>query len=445
MKIPAKYSMILCNTYSTIEANKIRRYLSISFIIIIILITLSTIISFKYLSSVQNHIINIIGTQNKQIDLMHKLRSISRERIIILQALTNATDSFKKDAYIQHFHSLGGLFLEIRQELLKTQLNEDEKKLLKIQREIARNVVSSQYNVIELVENNDNGKALNLLLNETVPMQNQNISYIDQFIVYQNHENQFIKSESEKKLKTSYYIVATLTVLSILLIIIVAVIVTRHTSRIINLLATLAEKHKNTALQLCLTHDSLEQEVKEKNQELQKANEHLKHIAGHDTLTELPNRRLFSELLKQELNRAKRNQYMLALLYMDLDGFKLINDQYGHDIGDEVLINVTKRLQTSLRKEDLIARLGDNEFAICYSNIKNIDNVKALCKVLLDKTGQPINIQGKICHVGLSIGVSVFPEHGDNAQTLLKIADAAMYQVKKRGKNSFQIGSVEID
>ncbi len=437
--------MTLSTIHSTIESNKTRRYLSISFIVIIILIALSTIISFKYLSSVQNHIINIIDTQNKQIDLMHKLRSISRERILILQALTNSTDSFKKDSYIQQFHSLGGFFLEVRQELLKTELNEDEKKLLEIQREIARNVVSSQYKVIELVENNKNQKALNVLVNETVPMQNQNISYMDQFIVYQNHENQFIKSESEKKLKTSYSIVATLTALSILLIITVAVIVTRHTSRIISLLSTLAEQYKNTALKLTIAHDSLEQKVKEKTLELQEANEHLKHIAGHDSLTELPNRRLFSELLKQELNRAKRNQYMLALLYMDLDAFKLINDQYGHDIGDEVLINVTKRLQTSLRKEDLIARLGGDEFTICYSNIKNIDDVKALCTLLIDKIGQPINIQGKICHVGLSIGVSVFPEHGDNCQTLLKIADAAMYQVKNRGKNSFQIGPAETD
>lgn len=437
--------MTLSTVHSTIEANKTRRYLSISFIAIIILIALSTVISFKYLSSVQSHIINIIDTQNKQIDLMHKLRSISRERILILQALTNSTDSFKKDSYIQQFHSLGGLFLEVRQELLKTELNEDEKKLLEIQREIARNVVSSQYKVIELAENNENKKSHKILVNETIPKQNQNISYMDQFIVYQNHENQFIKSESEKKLKTSYSIVATLTALSILLIIIVAVIVTRHTSRILSLLSTLAEQYKNTALKLTIAHDSLEQKVKEKTQELLEANEHLKHIAGHDSLTELPNRRLFAELLKQELNRAKRNKYMLALLYMDLDSFKLINDQYGHDIGDEVLINVTKRLQTSLRKEDLIARLGGDEFTICYSNIKNINDVRALCKVLIDKIGQPINIQGKICHVGLSIGVSVFPEHGDNCQTLLKVADAAMYQVKNRGKNSFQIGPANTD
>lgn len=436
--------MNLTSLHSTINAKKTRQYLSISFSIIIILILITTVVSFKYLSSVQNHIIQIIETQNKQIDLMHKLRSISRERILKLQALTTATDSFKKDSYIMQFHTLGGLFLEIRQELLKTRLNEDEKKLLKIQREIARNVVSSQYRIIELVENGENQKALKYLVNNTVPMQNQNISYMDQFIVYQTHENQFIKSDSEKKIKSSYIIVASLTGLSILLIIILANIVTRHITKMVNLLSSLAEQYKNTALKLTIAHDSLEQKVKEKTHELQQANEHLKHIAGHDSLTELPNRRLFSELLKQELNRAERHKYKLALLYMDLNGFKNINDQYGHDIGDEVLVNVTKRLKASLRKEDLIARLGGDEFTICYSNIKNISDVKVLCKILNDKMAQPIYIRGKPCHVGLSIGVSIFPDHGNNCQTLLKIADAAMYQVKNKNKNGFQIGDKSV-
>ncbi len=433
--------MTLRAFHSTIKtSSKTRQYLSISFVIIIVFITISAAISFKYLGFVQNHIIDIIDTQNKQIDLMHKLRSISRERILVLQALTTAEDSFKKDSYIMQFHNLGGLFLEIRQELLKTGLNEDEKKLLAIQREIARNVVSSQYQVIELAENGENQKALNYLVNKTVPMQNQNISYIDQFIVYQNHENQFIRSESEKKIKSSFSIVAALTGLSILLIIIVATIVTRHISGIVSLLSSIAEQYKNTALKLTIAHDSLEQKVKEKTRELQQANEHLKHIAGHDSLTELPNRRLFSELLKQELKRAERNKYTLAILYMDLDGFKHINDQYGHDTGDEVLINITKRLKSLLRKDDLIARLGGDEFTICYTNIKSIDDVKALCKLLIDNINQPINIHGKICHVGLSIGVSLYPEHGKNSQTLLKIADAAMYKIKNGDKNNFQIG-----
>lgn len=436
--------MNLTSLHSSINANKTRQYLSISFSIIIILILITTVVSFKYLSSVQNHIIQIIETQNKQIDLMHKLRSISRERILKLQALTTVTDSFKKDSYIMQFHTLGGLFLEIRQELLKTRLNEDEKKLLEIQREIARNVVSSQYRIIELVENGENQKALKYLVNNTVPMQNQNISYMDQFIVYQTHENQFIKSDSEKKIKSSYIIVASLTGLSILLIIILAYIVTRHITKIVNLLSSFAEQYKNTALKLTIAHNSLEQKVKEKTHELQQANEHLKHIAGHDSLTELPNRRLFFELLKQELNRAERNKYKLALLYMDLDGFKDINDQYGHDIGDEVLVNVTKRLKASLRKEDLIARLGGDEFTICYSNIKHISDVKVLCKILNDKMAKPIYIRGKPCHVGLSIGVSIYPDHGNNCQTLLKIADAAMYQVKNKNKDGFQIGDKSV-
>ena len=432
--------MNLSSLNSSIEGKKTRHYLTLSFTVIIFLIILATCFSFKYLHSVQNNIIQIIETQNKQIDLMHKMRSISRERIIKLQALTTTTDAFEKDALIMQFQTLGGLFLETRQELLKTALVDDEKKLLKIQREIARNVVSSQYKVIELVENGQNQEALNYLVNKTVPMQDQNLSYMDQFIVYQNNENQLIKNKSVKKLNSSYTIVVLLTGLSILLIIIVALVVTRHISKIVNLLSTLASQYKDTALKLTIAHDSLEQKIKEKTLELQEANEHLKHIAGHDSLTGLPNRRLFQELLRQELRRAERNKYTLALLYMDLDGFKLINDQFGHDTGDSVLVKVTERLQKSLRKDDLIARFGGDEFTICYTNIKNVNDVKELCKTLINKIDQPMIISGKEYKIGISVGVSLYPENGQNCNTLLRVADAAMYQVKNQGKNNFLIG-----
>ncbi len=442
LKLLTNHYMNLSSLNSSIEEKKTRHYLTLSFTVIIFLIILATGFSFRYLNSVHKNIIQIIETQNKQIDLMHKMRSISRERIIKLQALITSRDPFEKDALIMQFQTLGGLFLETRQELLKTALIDDEKKLLKIQREIARNVVSSQYKVIEMVQNNQNQEALNYLVNETVPLQNQNLSYMDQFIVYQSHENQLLKNKSVKKLKSSYTIVAILTGLSIVLIIIVAIVVTRHMSKIVNLLSTLASQYKDTALKLTIAHDSLEHKVTEKTLELQEANEHLKHIAGHDSLTGLPNRRLFQELLRQELRRAERNKYTIALLYMDLDGFKLVNDQFGHDIGDSVLVDVTRRLQDSLRKDDLIARLGGDEFTICYSNIKDIDNVKTLCKNLIDKIDQPMFIGGNECQIGISIGVSLYPDNGPDCNTLLRVADAAMYQVKNQGKNNFQIGEV---
>ena len=404
------------------------------------MVILTNGIGFNHLNSVQQDVNQIIETQNAQIDLMHKMRSVARERIIKLQALTATTDDFEQDDIINEFHQLGGIFLETRLELKKTDLTEEEQTLLKIQRELARRAVNSQYKVIELVESDQNSKALNILVNHTVPLQNENISHMDQFILYQNHQNQVVKGDSYKKVNSAFKIVIILTVLSIFLTTVVAYFVINHISKMIKLLSKASIENKKVADELAKAHESLEQKVEHRTRELQNANAALKHLAGHDSLTELPNRRLFTELLAQEIKKANRNQYKLAVLYMDLDGFKAINDALGHDMGDALLVKVAKRLQTSLRKDDLIARLGGDEFTICYSNVENINDIKLLCEIIIDKIQQPMFLGKHQCQIGISVGVSLYPDHGTDYETLLRVSDAAMYEVKNHGKNNYMIG-----
>lgn len=426
---------------STNESNKTRKFLIFAFTSIVLLVIISTGIGFNHLNSVQQDISQIIETQNTQINLMHKMRSIARERIIKLQALVASHDNFEHDDIITEFHHLGSIFLETRLELKKTNLTNEELTLLKIQREIARKVVSSQYKVIKLVEDGLNQKALGILVNDTVPMQNENMSLIDQFILYQNHQNQELKTDSQEKVHFAYLIVIALTFISVLLTIIVAILVIKRISKMMMLLIKSNHDNKAVADELASAQVLLENKVVDRTKELQKANKSLKYIAGHDSLTDLPNRRLFTELLNQEINKADRNFYNLAILYMDLDGFKTINDEHGHDIGDALLINVSKRLKSSLRKDDLIARLGGDEFAVCYSNVKDIEDIKILCQIIVDKISQPMYL-GKIqCQIGISIGVSLYPKHGKDYSTLLRVADTAMYQVKEQGKNNFVIGN----
>ena len=425
---------------STIESNITRHYLALSFAIIIVLIILSDSIGFRHLSSVQSDVNKIIETQNAQIDLMHKMRSIARERIIKLQALVATSDSFEQEEIINDFHALGGIFLETRQELKKTLLTEEEETLLLIQRELARKAVASQYKVIELVKKGQNQQALNLLVKFTVSLQNENISHMDQFILYQNHQNQEVKAEATQKVSSAYKIVLILGVLTVIMILIVAYLVIKKISNMVALLLQASIDNKHTADQLASAHNLLEKKVAERTEALEKANEALKHIAGHDSLTGLPNRRLYTELLTQEINKANRNDQQLAILYMDLDGFKAVNDALGHDIGDSLLIKVSKRLQELTRKEDLLARLGGDEFSICYANIKNTDNVKLLCQHIIEKFKPPIELGQHQCHIGISIGVGLYPDHGIDYNTLLRVADAAMYRVKNETKNSYSIG-----
>lgn len=422
------------------ESKKTKKFLIFAFTGIVLSVTLSTGIGFSHLNAVQQDINQINETQNTQIDLMHKMRSIARERIIKLQALVASHDVFQHDDIITEFHQLGGIFLETRLELKKTELTNEELTLLKIQREIARKAVSSQYKVIELVENGLNQEALKILVNDAVPFQNENMSLIDQFILYQNHQNQALKTESQKKVKSAYLLAVILTAIAVLMIIIIAILVTKRLLTMTELLIKSNNDNEQTANELASAQALLEHKVVDRTRELQEANRALNYIANHDSLTDLPNRRLFRELLSQEINKADRNKYNLAILYMNLDGFKAINNEHGFDMGDALLLNVAKRLKSSLRKDDLIAHLGGDEFAVCYSNVKDIADVKILCQIIVDKISQPMYL-GKIqCQIGISIGVSLYPNQGNNCSTLLKVADTAMRRVKAQGKNNFIIG-----
>jgi len=177
---------------------------------------------------------------------------------------------------------------------------------------------------------------------------------------------------------------------------------------------------------------------------LLKQKEALDHQAHHDALTELPNRLLFNDRLEQGIAKAKRNHSKLALLFIDLDHFKEINDSLGHDIGDEVLKKVTTRLLGAIRKEDTIARLGGDEFTVIIEELKQGQDASLLARKILDALAEPIIVEGNTLYVSSSIGISLYPSDGNSAQDLLKYADSAMYKAKEEGRNNFQFYSAEM-
>jgi diguanylate cyclase (GGDEF)-like protein len=175
-----------------------------------------------------------------------------------------------------------------------------------------------------------------------------------------------------------------------------------------------------------------------------KQKEELDHQAHHDALTQLPNRLLFSDRLEQGIAKAKRNNSKLALLFIDLDHFKEINDSLGHNIGDEVLKKVTKRLLDAIRKQDTIARLGGDEFTVIIEELKQGQDASRLAQKILEVLAEPIIVEENILYVSSSIGISLYPSDGTSAQDLLKYADSAMYRAKKEGRNNFQFYSAEM-
>lgn len=171
------------------------------------------------------------------------------------------------------------------------------------------------------------------------------------------------------------------------------------------------------------------------------AETHLRFLATHDPLTALPNRVLFYEHLDHALAMAQRTQARVAVFFLDLDGFKEVNNLLGHSKGDILLQQVAERLQISLRSSDLVARLGGDEFAFVFENIRTPEDAGLIAEKILTSLARPFTLEGNELCVSGSIGISLFPEDGGESKDLLRFADAAMYRVKGQGKHHYQFYS----
>ena len=166
-------------------------------------------------------------------------------------------------------------------------------------------------------------------------------------------------------------------------------------------------------------------------------------LSMHDALTGLLSRMALYEAVEHEIRVCERHGRLMALMMLDLDGFKQINDECGHQAGDEILKAVSQRLQGIVRSSDLVARLGGDEFVVVQTEIEGDKDAEKLARKILEETARPVSWNGMQLNVGISIGVAIFPEHGATVDELVFIADQQMYEVKSRGKNGFSIHGTE--
>lgn len=169
---------------------------------------------------------------------------------------------------------------------------------------------------------------------------------------------------------------------------------------------------------------------------------HAQQLAFHDTLTDLPNRAFLSHLVSQEVVLCGRHGESFALLFLDLDRFKLINDSLGHAVGDYLLQEAAKRLTGAIRESDVVARLGGDEFIILLRKVSRTDQIEPIADELLSSMRQPFVLAGQDYNISVSIGVALFPDDGLDEQSLMKNADMAMYQAKQAGKNKVHFYSI---
>ncbi|MDX8399957.1 MAG: diguanylate cyclase [Gallionellaceae bacterium] len=165
----------------------------------------------------------------------------------------------------------------------------------------------------------------------------------------------------------------------------------------------------------------------------------IRHLAHYDTLTDLPNRTLFSDRLQQALSTSKRDKTRMALMFLDLDKFKPINDEYGHHVGDLLLQEAAKRMQDCVRESDTVARIGGDEFVVLLPIIESQQDALLVAEKIRTALNQPFVIVGHSLNISSSTGIAIYPEHGINENTLFKNVDSAMYYAKENGRNDVAI------
>ena len=197
----------------------------------------------------------------------------------------------------------------------------------------------------------------------------------------------------------------------------------------------LTTEEKQVTGWLCFAYDITERK---------RTQDYIAHLAQHDALTGLPTRTLLHDRLQMAMERSRRNKTVMALLMIDLDNFKRVNDLHGHAAGDELLVTVAKRLEHTVRKSDTVARMGGDEFVVLLEELKSAAHAERVAQKLVDALSAPIRVGGESLPMSASVGLCLYPDGGRDAETLLKNADVAMYHAKSEGRAVYRVFSTDI-
>jgi diguanylate cyclase len=190
--------------------------------------------------------------------------------------------------------------------------------------------------------------------------------------------------------------------------------------------------------QLDEINQHLEQTVAQRTQELRESNQNLKDLAMHDSLTGLPNRLLLYDRIRQTILICHRNHLRFALLFIDMDDFKAINDAHGHDVGDQFLVAVAQIFKNLVRDSDTVARLGGDEFVLILRDAQSPQAVERVVHEIMQRFAVPVRLGPLAIQTSVSVGISLYPDHAADPETLIQKADMAMYAVKATAKNGYQ-------
>jgi diguanylate cyclase (GGDEF)-like protein len=364
------------------------------FLVVLVLMVSLTVVGLRYVAEANQRLRDIAQNNNAKTELATVMHSTLRERALSMHALPILTDPFEKDDEIQRFNRDGATYVQARLRLEGMQLTQEESDILARIRELTREAQPEVQAVVEMATfNNDQTEIFERIHSVAMPRQRAIAEQIGILLDVQRKQT----AAAVRNAEGSYLQVRTLMLMlgasTLLVGLTIAWFVSRRVTR----------------------------------QAQQLANQ-----AMYDSLTGLPNRSLLHDRLEHEITRAAREQTAFGVVLMDLDRFKVINDTLGHEVGDEVLREVGRRLKETLRNEDTVARLGGDEYVLLLHGMEEKD-VQRIANKLLMALDQPFHWQGQSIDLGASLGVSLFPSQCTDTGALLRCADIAMYVAKRAG------------
>ena len=370
------------------------------FVVQLLLILFVTGIGLEQLRATEANLKTVVDVHMRKQVLTKEMVFAARERTVNLFRMVETNDPFERDELFLQYNANAGDFIRARADLAAMPLSEHERELLAQQGRLTAIAVPIQDRVVELINGSTYQESENLLMNHAVPAQNRVLEVLSQL----DAETQRLAAAASLKATQAHDVARfwmyTLSSFAMLLGAGVAVASIYYTGR---------------------------------------ASREREHMATHDGLTGLPNRMLFMDRLEQTLVRARRNGLLVGVLFIDLDRFKLVNDTLGHASGDNLIRQVATRLQQLVRSEDIVARMGGDEFVVVISEAEKINNILYAVEKIIAGVSAPYQIDARELFSTCSIGVSLYPHDGGDAIALVKNADTAMYHAKKSGRNRFQL------
>jgi len=380
---------------------------------ILVLVSLLIIIGVTNLSKSKLHLDRVVNSNNLKIQLINQMYLSARERTINLQHMLIVNEPIELEKAMDRMGFYGGEFVASRSELLKLNISANEKKILEQQAILSRKVGPIQNQIADLINFGDLKQAQILLIEQAEPLQNAVFKILSQLQVIQREETQSAIRENSDDYKNIVGIMWMVTIIVIL----ICISIVFFTLRLISKNEKQQDKHQQD----------------------------IEYQAFYDQLTSLPNRRLLNDRMQHVIMNTDRSEVLMAVLFIDCDRFKSINDTLGHTVGDDLLLSIANRLKENVRASDTVCRFSGDEFVIVLGDIEHISTIDRIARKLLDSIAEPHFLEGHKVFTTISMGITVYPIDEKNVNGLLTSADTAMYHVKKNGGNQYEYFNSEMN